>query len=77
MRLQNRMLMIRAGLLLRRANRLRRRQLAAELATYRSDADLNDLDALLESYPDGQTQEIRQILGQLRMRRTWSAGRAG
>jgi hypothetical protein len=77
MRLQNRMLMFRAGRLLRRANRLRRRRLAAELATYRSEADLNDLSALLDSYPDGQTQEIRQILGQQQMHRTWTGGRAG
>jgi hypothetical protein len=62
MQLQSCLLMIRTEILLRRANRLRRRQLAAELAAYRSEADLNDLFALLESYPDEQTQEIRQIL---------------
>ena len=67
MRLRSSLLMIRAGLLLRRANRLRRRRLTAELATYRSEADRNDLYALLETYPDGQTQEIRQILGRQQM----------
>ena len=67
MRLHDSLLVIRAGLMLRRANRLRRRKLAAELATYRSEADRNDLYALLESYPDGQTQEIRQILGRQQM----------
>jgi hypothetical protein len=77
MRIHSQVLMIRAGLLLRRANRLRRRQLAAELATYRGEADRNDLDALLDSYPDGQTHEIREILGRQQMRRIWSAGRAG
>jgi hypothetical protein len=69
MQLQSWLLVVRAGILLRRANRLRRRQLAAELAGYRSEADLNDLFALLESYPDGQTQEIRQILCQQQLRR--------
>jgi hypothetical protein len=67
MRLHDSLLVIRAGLMLRRANRLRRRKLAAELATYCSEADRNDLYALLESYPDGQTQEIRQILGRQQM----------
>jgi hypothetical protein len=74
MRLQTRVLVFRAGLLLRRANRRRHRQLAAELATYRSQADLNDLCALLDTYPDGQTHEIRQILGQQQWPRTWTAG---
>ena len=68
------LLVIRAELLLRRANRLRRRKLAAELATYRTEADLNDLCALLESYPDGQTHEIREILCRQRMHRTWTGG---
>ena len=77
MRLQSFVLVIRAGLVVRRANRLRRRRLAAELATYRSQADLNDLYALLDSYPDAQTQEIRQILGDQQAYRTWTANRAG
>jgi len=77
MQLQSFVLVIRAGLVVRRANRLRRRRLAAELATYRSQADLNDLYALLDSYPDAQTQEIRQILGDQQLHRTWTAGRAG
>ena len=77
MQLQSFVLVIRAGLVVRRANRLRRRRLAAELATYRSQADLNDLYALLDSYPDAQTQEIRQILGDQQLHRTWTPGRAG
>jgi hypothetical protein len=76
MRLQTRLLMFRATLLLRRANRRRRRHLAADLATYTNDADLNDLYALLETYPDGQTSELREILGRQRIRRSWAAGRA-
>ena len=75
MDLRSRVLVCRAGLWLRWANRRRRRRLAAELATYTSHADLNDLYALLETYPDGQTHEIRQILGQQQMARIRS-GRA-
>jgi hypothetical protein len=55
---------VRAERLLRRENKRRRRRLAAELAAYTSQADLDDLHALLETYPPGQTEEIRQILGQ-------------
>jgi hypothetical protein len=76
MELRTRLLMYRAGILLRRANRRRRRRLAAELASYSSQADLNDLCALLDTYPDGRTHEIRQILGQQQLRRTWTAGGA-
>lgn len=68
MELRTRLLVFRAEVLLRGANRRRRRQLAAELATYRSHADLNDLYALLDTYPDGQTYEIRQILARQQMR---------
>jgi hypothetical protein len=69
MRLRTRVLVIRTGIVLRRANRRRRRLLAAELATYTSESDLNDLGALLDSYPDGQTHEIRQILAAQQLRR--------
>jgi hypothetical protein len=73
MELRTRMLVFRAGLMLRRANRRRRRQLTAELAGYTSHAALNDLSALLDTYPDGQTQEIRQILAGQQVQRLWTA----
>jgi hypothetical protein len=76
MELRTRMLVFQAGLLLRRANHRRRRKLEAELATYTSQADLNDLCALLDTYPDAQTQEIRQILGRQQMHRSWTFGGA-
>ena len=76
MELRTRMLVLRADLVLRRANHRRRRQLAAELATYTSQADLNDLYALLDTYPDGQTYEIRQILCDQQAARAWRSGRA-
>jgi hypothetical protein len=69
MDLSTRFVMCQAARLVRKANRRRRQQLAAELATYTSDADLNDLYALLDAYPDGQTSEIREILGQQQIRR--------
>jgi hypothetical protein len=76
MNLWIRLLLFRAEFLLRRANRRRRRQLAAELATYTSHADLNDLYAVLDTYPDGQTGEIRQILRQQQMHRISTASPA-
>ena len=36
--------------------------LERELATFSSDADRNDLEALLDTYPDAQTREIRAFL---------------
>jgi hypothetical protein len=71
--MRTRVMIFRAGVLLRRANRRRRRILTAELAGYRSQADVDDLCALLEAYPDGQTWEVRDILtrqqyGRLRSR---------
>jgi hypothetical protein len=74
MELRTRLVVLRAGLLLRRADRRRRRTLAAELAGYTSQADLNDLYALLDSYEDGQTHEIRQILSEQNRRRSRPAG---
>ena len=76
MDLRTRHLVFQAALLLRRANSRRRRQLEAELATYTSHADLNDLYALLDTYPDGQTHEIREILWQQRAHRMWTENRA-
>jgi hypothetical protein len=76
MELRARLIAFRAGLLLRRANRRRRRRLAAELATYTSQADLDELYAVLKTYPDGQTHEIRQILCEQQAYRIWTASRA-
>jgi len=73
MELRSRMLVLRAEFMLRRANRRRRLQLAAELANYTSQTDLNDLFARLDTYPDAQTHEIRQILCQQQAFRTWRA----
>jgi hypothetical protein len=72
MHLRARLLVIWADLLLRAANRRRRRQLSAELSTYVSHAELNDLHAALDTYPDGQTHEIRQILRQQQTQRLWT-----
>jgi len=75
MDLSTRYVMCQAARLVRKANRRRRQQLAAELATYTSDADLIDLYALLDAYPDGQTSEIREILGQQQIQRIRGAKR--
>jgi hypothetical protein len=41
---------------------LERRSLAAELASYTSSSDLLELEAMLDRYDDGDTEEIRSIL---------------
>lgn len=74
MQLRARLGVFRAEIVLRRANRGRRRQLETELAAYATQADVNDLCAVLDTYPDSQTQEIRDILWQLQLRRVWTAG---
>ena len=74
MDVRSRLLVFRAEIVLRRANRRRRRQLEAELATYRTQSDLNDLFGLLDTYPDNQTQEIRDILAEQQMRRPRTVG---
>jgi len=76
MGLRTSLTMFRARLPLRRANRQRHRELAAELANYASHADLHELYAVLKTYPDGQTTEIRQILCQQQAYRTWVASRS-
>jgi hypothetical protein len=52
-----------------RAARRRRRDLERELAGYSTPAQVNDLEALLDSYPDGVTHEYREILHQQTQRR--------
>jgi hypothetical protein len=39
-----------------------RAALQRELASYNSDADLNDLHAILDRYSDQETADIRRIL---------------
>ena len=72
-----RMVIFRAERVVRRENRRRRKQLAGELAGYRTQAELDDLHALLDHYPDPQTQEIRQILHGQQQQRLRSAGGLG
>lgn len=48
----------------RHTARQARHQLQADLATYTSEADVFDLEATLDRYPDEQTLEIRRILVQ-------------
>jgi hypothetical protein len=44
------------------ADRMRRAQLKRELAAYSTPAQRCDLEAILDRYPDGVTDEIRDIL---------------
>ena len=45
-----------------------RTALARELASYNSQADLDDLDAILDRYSDQETRDIRRILAAQRGR---------
>jgi hypothetical protein len=45
-----------------REARAQHRALQAELASYTSDSDLNDMDAILDRYDDAETHDIRSIL---------------
>jgi hypothetical protein len=46
----------------RRSSDSAREQLAAELADYTTTAERNDLNALLDSYPDADVAEVRDLL---------------
>jgi len=46
----------------RRAAETARQRLAAELADYTTEAERNDLNALLDSYPDADADEVRELL---------------
>ena len=45
-----------------RARRAARRQLEAELATYTTATELDELDAVLDRYDESQVAEIRTII---------------
>jgi hypothetical protein len=45
-----------------RARRAARRRLEADLATYTSPADLDELDAVLDRYDETQVADIRTIV---------------
>ena len=41
---------------------IERRRLAAELSTYTTSRELMELEAMMERYDDGETEEMRSIL---------------
>jgi hypothetical protein len=45
-----------------RATRAERKSLERDLASYTSEADLNDLDAILDRHSEEETRDIRRIL---------------
>jgi hypothetical protein len=53
---------VREDLAQRRAARLARKQLERELASYTTQADLNDLYALLDHYDDADAAAVRAVL---------------
>jgi hypothetical protein len=62
MRLAGRLVVLRAVLATRRADRDRRGTLTAQLSGYSTPAQRTHLLALLERYPDDATEELRRIL---------------
>jgi hypothetical protein len=74
MEIWSRVLVWRAGMALRRANRQRRGSLRRELASY-TPAELRDLEATIERYPLGQTHELRSMLAAQRLQREWARPR--
>jgi len=50
-----------------RAARAARKSLEHDLASYTSERDLNDLDALLQRYSEEETADIRRILAARRV----------
>jgi len=51
----------------RREARAARRQLESDLAAFTTQADLDELYAVLDRYPDSDTAPIRQILNRRRL----------
>jgi ribosomal 50S subunit-associated protein YjgA (DUF615 family) len=49
----------------RRAARAERSRLRAELASYRTPAELLELDAILERHPDADAEPVRRLIRQL------------
>jgi hypothetical protein len=47
----------------RRAARQEDTRLAAELASYRSEAERAELDAMLSRHSDDETAKVRQLIG--------------
>jgi len=68
MTLAARLLVLRAAHAVRRAERARRRRLEQEMAAYSSAADRQEIEAILDRYPDGLTRELRSILACQHMR---------
>jgi hypothetical protein len=53
---------VRDELIARRTVRAEHRRLARELAAYATPAERNDLNAILDTYPDADASEIRDLL---------------
>ena len=49
-----------------RATRAERKSLERDLASYTSEADLNDLGAILDRHSEEETRDIRRILASRR-----------
>jgi hypothetical protein len=59
--------MLREAVSARRAERLDRRRLARELATYTTPADRLELDTMIDRYAPEETREVRSIVARQRL----------
>jgi hypothetical protein len=69
-----RVLILRVGRLLRRAERRRRAELEEQLSGYVTAAERRDLMATLDRYPDAVTHEMRSILAGRDQARPFTGG---
>jgi hypothetical protein len=77
MPLKTRITDVRVSLANRRTERVARRQLAAELASFQTPAERAELDHMLGRHTLEETQEIRSILSQQDNERQRKAGVVG
>jgi hypothetical protein len=59
--------MLRDAVSARRAERLERRRLERELATYTTPAERLELDAMIERYAPEETRQVRAIVARQRV----------
>jgi hypothetical protein len=72
MGLAERLFVNRAEAVARKAARRRRQALERELADYNTPAQRLDLEATLDRFPDGATEELRDILSRQQLTRSAS-----
>jgi hypothetical protein len=62
---------VRAELRQRQSARAARKALERDLATYRSPAELNELNAILDRYAEDEVADIRQFVSRRQAEQMW------